>query len=182
MIGYKATYNGWCLGQFYEVGQTYTLNGELVMCVNGFHFCQDLFDIFNYYPPNKNLKVFKVESLEDTITNDDKSIANKLKILEEVNLSNLKLEKNGKKYEFNSNGKLSEYLMVDGYWEKYEYDEESNLIKREDSDGCWSKYEYDENKNRIKFEDSTGYWEKCEYNETNKLIKKECSDGYSVKY
>ncbi|MCK9272968.1 hypothetical protein M0P65_05465 [Candidatus Gracilibacteria bacterium] len=186
MIGYKATYNGKCLNQIYEVGQTYTLNDEIIMCVKGFHFCQDLYNVFDYYPPNKNLKVFKIEALGNIETNDDKSVTDNIKILEEVNLSNIIVEKNGIKKYFDNKGNYIKFEYCNSYyWEKYEYNENNNKIKTEYSGGCWEKwekYEYDLNNNLIKKEDSYGYWTKYEYNENNKCIKVECSDGYWEKY
>jgi len=186
MIGYKATINGRCKDQLYEVGQIYVLDDELIMCKKGFHFCEDLFDVFDYYPPNKNTKVFKVEALGNTITNDDKSVTDKIKILEEVSLANLKLKKNGreygKKYEFNDRGRVIKIECSSGYWEKYEYNENNDCIKIEDINGSWWKYEYDSNGNLIRIEKSDGSWEKIEYDKNNNEIKREEDNGYWVKY
>ncbi|MCK9272970.1 hypothetical protein M0P65_05475 [Candidatus Gracilibacteria bacterium] len=177
MIGYKATYNGKCKDQLYEVGQTYTLDGELVMCLNGFHFCQDLYDVFNYYLENKNTKVFKVEALGNIKTIDDKSVTDNIKILEEVSLSNMIVEKNGIKKYFDNKGNYIKKEYPDGYWEKYEYNERKDLIKTENFDGFWIKYEYDENGNRIKRNYSDGSWLKYKYNENNKCINVEYGKG-----
>ena len=50
MIAYKVFNPGWtCKGFQYEVGKTYHLDGELIMCVNGFHACKKAVDCFNYY-------------------------------------------------------------------------------------------------------------------------------------
>ncbi|MCK9273362.1 YD repeat-containing protein [Candidatus Gracilibacteria bacterium] len=173
MIGYKATYKGICLNQLYEVGEIYTLDGELVMCENGFHFCQDLYDVFNYYLPNKNIKVFKVEALGNIKTKGDKSVTDKIKILEEVDLSNMIVEKNGyKKYFDNNKNYVKEKLPDDSFY-KYEYDKRGNLIKYEHSDGYCMKYEYDENDNVIKCENAYGNYVKNYYDGNNKCIKVE---------
>ncbi|MCK9273359.1 hypothetical protein M0P65_07525 [Candidatus Gracilibacteria bacterium] len=150
MIGYKATYNGKCLDQLYEVGQTYTLDGELLMCERGFHFCEDLFDVFDYYPPNKNIKVFKVEALGNIKTKSDKSVTNKIKILEEVNLSNMIVEKNDIKKYFDCDKNYVKEKFLDGSYYEYKYDKNGNLIKYEHSTGYCMEYEYDENDNCIK--------------------------------
>ncbi|MCK9272953.1 hypothetical protein M0P65_05390 [Candidatus Gracilibacteria bacterium] len=182
MIGYKATYNGRCIDQFYEVGETYTLEGKLIMCENGFHFCQDLYDVFTYYSPQKDIKVFKVEALGETINHPDKSVTNKIKILEEVNLSNLILEKRGFKKHFDNKGNFIKYEDSKDFWVKYEYDENNNLIKYENSKGFWIKNEYNSNNNIIRAEDCTGYWIKYEYDKNNNLIKVERLNGYWEKY
>jgi len=203
MIGYKATYNGKCKNKTYKLGKTYTLRGKLIMCIRGFHFCQDLYDVFTYYSPNKHTKVFKVETLGNIETEGDKSVTDKIKILEEVNLSNLIVEKDGykkhfddkcnyikyedatgywTKYEYNSNNDLIKEENFTGYWIKYEYDSNNNKIKRETSNGSWGKFEYDENNNKIKEEYSTGYWWKYEYDKNNNRIKEENSTGYWTKY
>ena len=177
MIGYKATTNGKCLDQLYEVSQTYTLEGKIEICKKGFHFCQDLFDIFNYYPPNKNTKVFKVEALGNIETDGDKSVTDKIKILEEVNLNNMILEKYGYKKYFDDKSNLIKAEGSYGYWEKHEYDENNNRIKEEYCSGYWKKFEYDESSNLIKREECNGYWVKYKYDESNNLIKLETSDG-----
>ncbi|MCK9272948.1 hypothetical protein M0P65_05365 [Candidatus Gracilibacteria bacterium] len=156
MIGYKATYNGYCLNQLYEVGQTHTFYGELIMCLNGFHFCQDLYDVFTYYNPNKDIKVFKVEALGNIITEYNKSVTDRIKILEEVDLRNMVIEKNNKKKYFNDKGSYIRFEISNGCWYNYEYDEKDNLIKIEDSYGYWVKLEYDENNNCIKKEHGKG--------------------------
>jgi len=173
MIGYKATRNGYCLNKFYEVGKTYTFYGELVMCLNGFHFCQDLINVFFYYPSNKYTKVFKVEAVGNVETENDKSVTDKIRILEEVNLSNLILEKYGHKRYFDDKGNCIKVECPDGNWEKWECDENNNCIKYENSYGFWVKHEYNSKNNIIKSEDSTGYWAKYEYDLNNNRIKKE---------
>jgi len=172
MIGYKATYNGKCFNyKLYEVDQTYTLDGQLVICENGFHFCQDLYDVFSYYATNKDLKIFKVEALGNIDTEGDKSVTDKIKILEEVDLSNMVLEKYGSKKYFNNKGNYIKIENSDGSWAKREYDKNNNLIKEETSSGSWEKWKYDENNNCIKFENSYGFCFVYEYDKYNNLIK-----------
>ena len=177
MIGYKATYNGYCLNQLYEVGQTYTLDGKMKMCVRGFHFCQDLFDVFKYYPYDKNIEVFEVESLGDVKNSEDKSVTNKIKILKEVDLKNMIVEKYDKKRYFNSKGNYIKYETAHGYYQKLEYDKNDNCIKYENSENYWEKREYDSNSNCIKEEFSNGSWYEYEYDENNNLIKTEYGKG-----
>ncbi|MCK9273361.1 hypothetical protein M0P65_07535 [Candidatus Gracilibacteria bacterium] len=176
MIGYKATYNGKCLKKTYKLGETYTLRGKLIMCEKGFHFCQDLYDVFYYYPENKNPKIFKVEALGNIITKDNKSVTNKIKILEEINLSNMIVEKYGYKKHFNNKGNYIKIEYPDGFWIKHECDSKNRRIKEEYSDGSWTKFKFDKNNNIIKRNHSDGSWEKFEYNEKNECI----NIGYNI--
>ncbi|MCK9272967.1 hypothetical protein M0P65_05460 [Candidatus Gracilibacteria bacterium] len=172
MIGYKATYNGKCKDQLYEVGKTYTFYDELIICQKGFHFCQYLYDVFTYYYPNKDIKVFKVEAVGNIKTESDKSVTNKIKILEEINLSNMIIEKNGGKYKFDKNKNLIEKKYSRGIVEKYEYDSNHNRIKYEDSYGYWEKREYNQNNKLIRIDRASGYWMILEYNENNEITYK----------
>ncbi|MCK9272971.1 hypothetical protein M0P65_05480 [Candidatus Gracilibacteria bacterium] len=177
MIGYKATANGKCKRKTYKLGKTYTLKSEMKICKRGFHFCQDLFDVFEYYPPNKNTKVFKVEALGNVETEDNKSVTDKIKILEEVNLSNIIVEKYGYKKHFDDKGNCIKIEYPDVYWEKFKYDSKNRRIKEENSFGSWTKFKYDKNNNLIKQTYSDNSWIKWKYNEKNKCINIEYGKG-----
>lgn len=40
-----------CRGFQYEIGKTYTMEGEPKLCEQGFHCCLKLSDVFAFYPP-----------------------------------------------------------------------------------------------------------------------------------
>ena len=86
MRGYKfMESNMTCLGFQYEVGKEYSLDGKLVICENGFHFCENPFECLGYYDNIKGDKrLFLVEALGEVITVRTKSITNKIKIVEEI--------------------------------------------------------------------------------------------------
>lgn len=62
--GYKGTNaNMKCCGGFqFELNKEYEVEGEIIMCKNGFHFCRDLQSTFNYYALSKNNRYFKVKA------------------------------------------------------------------------------------------------------------------------
>lgn len=85
--GYKGTdKNGKCRGFQYESGKEYETE-EAVCCKSGFHFCEEPFDVFGYYPPSDS-KYFEVEGSGDTDRdNDDSKVAcSKIKIGAEIGL------------------------------------------------------------------------------------------------
>ena len=85
----------------YKEGKICEIKGELKICKNGIHFCENLKDVFDYYPLVQWVKVYKVEILGDVIKKDNKSCTNKLKILEEVTFEEIVNRSNGVN---NSNG------------------------------------------------------------------------------
>ena len=41
-----------CRGYQYEVGKEFEEEGKIEACSNGFHFCENPFDVLGYYPPS----------------------------------------------------------------------------------------------------------------------------------
>ena len=86
MRGYKIMKSDMtCKGFQYEVGKKYSLKGELVICESGFHFCENPFDCLKYYDNIEGDKrLFLVEALGEVISQGDKTVTNKIKIIEEI--------------------------------------------------------------------------------------------------
>ncbi|WP_198540590.1 pentapeptide repeat-containing protein [Clostridioides difficile] len=83
--GYKVFNPDWTCRNFkYEVGKTYNHIGDIEVCEAGFHFCQKAIDCFNYYPFDNKNKVAKIEAIGLTKTLGDKSVTNKITIVEEI--------------------------------------------------------------------------------------------------
>jgi len=84
--GYKVTNpNYTCQGFKYEVGKTYTIEGDPSLCSRGFHFCQRPERCFDYYSFNSNNHVFEISASGKIIGNpDDKSVTNKITIIREI--------------------------------------------------------------------------------------------------
>ena len=87
MKGYKVFNSDWTCRDFkYEVGKTYEMEESPICCNNGFHFCTNLSDCFNYYGFNTNNKVAEIEALGeiDKDNDDTKHCTNKIKIVREI--------------------------------------------------------------------------------------------------
>ena len=79
--GFKADMT--CLDFQYEVGQTYEMDGEIGPCRRGFHFCQKMADVFDYYR-GKSCRYAEVEALGKIIVNGNKSVTDRIHIVREL--------------------------------------------------------------------------------------------------
>ena len=90
--GYKGMdANMKCRGMQYKVGKTYHAEGTVIMCVNGFHFCRRLTDVFEFYDNENGNRFFEVEA-DEVYKDKKKSVASEIRIIkelteEEVNLA-----------------------------------------------------------------------------------------------
>ena len=89
MRGYKAFDKDLkCRGKQYEVGMEYEEDGGPVICRQGMHFCEQLADVFDYYPFDEDkTRVCEVEALGNVARrNGDstKCCTNQLKIVREL--------------------------------------------------------------------------------------------------
>jgi len=83
--GYKVFNPDWTCRDFqYEVGKIYEETAELEICKNGFHFCKQITDCFNYYQFSPDIKVAEVVALGKVIEKGDKGCTNKIRILREI--------------------------------------------------------------------------------------------------
>ena len=88
LIGYKAFDEDWkCQGKQYTVGKTEVHDGVVKLCSSGFHFCENPFDVLNYYPLIGS-KFAEVEASEvsDEKESDSKRVAGQLHIKAELTL------------------------------------------------------------------------------------------------
>lgn len=88
MKGYKGFDKDWkCRDKQYEVGKTYE-EAEARLCNKGLHFCENPFEVFNYYSPSNQSRyaVVEAENVTDEKDSDTKRVAKKLTIKTELNL------------------------------------------------------------------------------------------------
>jgi hypothetical protein len=83
--GYKVTNSDLtCNGYQFELKKIHTQSGVLKICSNGFHFCSELNDCFNYYSFDPNNRVFEIIAYGDLDTNGDKSCSLEIKLQKEL--------------------------------------------------------------------------------------------------
>ena len=86
ITGYKATDKGLkCRGYQYDVGKTYTAEGEISLCRNGFHFCENPFDVLDYYSLCDS-EFVTVEAMGKSETDGKKTVAQELTITANIEL------------------------------------------------------------------------------------------------
>jgi hypothetical protein len=84
--GYKASYNGKCMNDFlFEVGKTYEMYGEPLLCQYGFHFCEKPDDVMEFYLVQRNdFVLFEIIAHGDVDEGRAKSCTNKIEIVRVV--------------------------------------------------------------------------------------------------
>ena len=83
--GYKVFNPDWtCRGFQYEVGKTFTHNGDIKICEAGFHFCEKAADCFKFYNFNPDNKIAEVEAIGKIISSDYKSVTDRIVIVREL--------------------------------------------------------------------------------------------------
>ena len=78
-----------CRGFQYEVDKEYVHEGKVEACESGFHACENPFDVFEFYAPNKLNRFCEVEGSGKEDERDKKSSFEKIKIVAEIGLGGL---------------------------------------------------------------------------------------------
>ena len=100
IVAYKGFDENFCCRDFqYEVGKEYHITGDLKICKNGFHACEDLIDTFNYYPMvNSRFAIVKLWG--DVLYGNNKMCASNIEIVEELSLKDIVKHYAASKVEF----------------------------------------------------------------------------------
>jgi YD repeat-containing protein len=168
MKGYKATKNMKCKDFTYEVGKTYSID-KLEICSHGFHFCQEMKDVINYYQPTEDFVLLEVEALGEIQTEGDKSVTDKLKVIRVVPKEEYTFDVC--QYEYDSFGNKIKLTNPCGTVWQYEYDSFGNKIKQTTSSGDVWQYAYDSFGNKIKVTNPCGTVWQYEYDSFGNKIK-----------
>lgn len=92
LIGYKGfnkNLESYCMKTPYKVGEEYECNGEIRVCANGFHACENPLDVFEFYPADPNYRFCKVAQWGSIDENENKIASSNIKILEEISLQDM---------------------------------------------------------------------------------------------
>jgi YD repeat-containing protein len=179
MKGYKATKNMKCLDLTYEVGKTYSID-KLTICSHGFHFCQEMKDVVNYYQPTEYFVLLEVEALGKMQTQDNKSATDNLKVIRVVPKEEYTFDVC--QYEYDSFGNKIKVTTPSGDVVQYEYDSFGNMIKRTNpSEGVY-QWEYDSFGNKIKQTYPCGTVHQYEYDSFGNKIKESYPSGIVYLY
>ena len=86
MKGYKAFNADWtCKGKQYKVGEMFEEAGELEVCKRGIHFCENISNVFEFYPLDEaKTKVAEVEAIGKIEKSIKKCCTDKITIIREI--------------------------------------------------------------------------------------------------
>ncbi len=68
----------------YKIGEKYIHKGDVKSCMSGFHFCENPFDVWNYYPPTSRFVSVTGSGVFDK--SEDKICYSEIEIGDEINL------------------------------------------------------------------------------------------------
>lgn len=86
MKGYKGmTKDMTCRGMKFEIGKTYHVDGDINLCKNGLHFCEELIDVLDYYGNYDGNRFFEIDADGVIKTNGKKSATSSLTVIREIN-------------------------------------------------------------------------------------------------
>lgn len=97
--GYKIFNEDWkCMRYCYAdengtaVGTVHKIEGQLIICSNGLHFCEELEDCFEYYDPIKCNKIAKVRAYGEVIAGYGKNCCSTMEIVEKLHWDDIRIK------------------------------------------------------------------------------------------
>ena len=101
-----------CRGFQFEVGQTFEISEDPVICQKGFHFCEKLNDVNEYYRMSAS-RVCEVEALGSIVKDGNKCATNKIKVVRE--LTREELESLTDNFKFNTGNQNTGHFNAGHY-------------------------------------------------------------------
>ena len=91
LIAYKGFNADWtCRGMQFEIGKTYTHDGPIKLCENGFHACETPLDVWNYYPPiASKFAMVELGGVAESKSNDTKRVGSFMAIKAALDIAGL---------------------------------------------------------------------------------------------
>ena len=116
----------------YELNKEYNLEGDVIPCKNGYHFCKRLIDICEYYDI-KDGRLFEIESCGEVIDLDNKSVTNNIKLVRGISMGEYKkyIEKNLEELVNSENWRIRLEVAKQGYGLDKLIDDEDYEIRLE---------------------------------------------------
>ena len=119
----------------YELNKEYEIERKLIMCENGYHFCNELFNVYYYYYPSDS-RVFEIDTLDGEIIeskNKDKYCSSKIKLIREVSEDEINkyIEDNLDKLINDPNQNIREAVAKKGYGLDKLINDESYRVRAE---------------------------------------------------
>ena len=90
ITAYKGFDSDWkCRNFHYEIGKTYTHDGDVSLCKSGFHACEYPMDVFAYYPPTGQIAAVELGGVTDEKSEDSKRVGRSITIRAAIDIPSL---------------------------------------------------------------------------------------------
>ena len=101
----------------YEIGKTYKLEGNIIPCKRGYHFCEELTDCLSYYRNRDNDKrFFEIEAGNNILEHENKYVTDEITLIRELTIDEvfdyIRENKNIVNWNTNSYYSLKKYAAV----------------------------------------------------------------------
>ena len=82
----------WCLDFQYEPGKTYKHEGDIALCCRGFHACNDIHQVWLFYPNNGTNVFYEVEcggKIIESEEGDGKFVCSEIRLVKEIDMTDV---------------------------------------------------------------------------------------------
>src|SRR5699024_10050184 len=90
IIAYKGFNKDWTCRRFaYQVGESYTCDGDIEACCNGFHACPNPLSVWSFYDISNGHRFAVVEQSGEIVEDGNKTASRKITIKAEIGIPGL---------------------------------------------------------------------------------------------